>query len=44
MAVVFGAASIFFGVFPSPLFTLVAHAGNALGRAVLRRLGTIFTV
>jgi NADH-quinone oxidoreductase subunit N len=31
VAVIFGAASIFFGIFPSPLFTLAAHAGRALG-------------
>ena len=30
VAVVFAAASIFFGIFPSPLFNLAAHAGNAL--------------
>jgi len=30
VAVVFGAASIFFGIFPSPLFQLAAHAGKAL--------------
>jgi hypothetical protein len=30
VAVLFAAASVFFGVFPSPLFTLVAHAGRAL--------------
>jgi NADH-quinone oxidoreductase subunit N len=30
-AVLFAAASIVFGVFPSPLFNLVAHAGRALG-------------
>ncbi len=30
VAVVFGAASVFFGIFPSPLFNLVAHAGHAL--------------
>jgi len=30
VAVLFAAASIFFGVFPSPLFHLVSHAGNAL--------------
>jgi NADH-quinone oxidoreductase subunit N len=30
VAVVFGAASVFFGIFPSPLFSLVAHAGHAL--------------
>jgi NADH-quinone oxidoreductase subunit N len=30
VAVVFGAASVFFGVFPSPLFNLAAHAGHAI--------------
>ncbi len=30
VAVVFGAASIAFGIFPSPLFALAAHAGRAL--------------
>jgi NADH-quinone oxidoreductase subunit N len=30
VAVLFAAASVVFGVFPSPLFTLVAHAGSAL--------------
>jgi len=30
VAVVFGAACIVFGVFPSPLFNLAAHAGRAL--------------
>ena len=30
VAVVFGAASVFFGIFPSPLFNLAAHAGRAL--------------
>jgi NADH-quinone oxidoreductase subunit N len=30
VAVLFAAASIFFGIFPSPLFNLVAHAGHAL--------------
>jgi len=30
VAVVFGAASVFFGIFPSPLFNLAAHAGHAL--------------
>lgn len=29
VAVLFAAASVFFGVFPSPLLTLVAHAGRA---------------
>ncbi len=27
----FGAACVFFGIFPSPLFTFAAHAGRALG-------------
>jgi NADH-quinone oxidoreductase subunit N len=31
VAVVFGLASIVFGIIPSPLFDLVAHAGRALG-------------
>jgi NADH-quinone oxidoreductase subunit N len=31
VAVLFAAASIGFGIFPSPLFDLVAHAGRALG-------------
>jgi NADH-quinone oxidoreductase subunit N len=31
VAVVFAAATIVFGVFPSPMFTFVAHAGRALG-------------
>ncbi|MDQ6835685.1 MAG: NADH-quinone oxidoreductase subunit N [Actinomycetota bacterium] len=31
VAVLFAAASIGFGILPSPLFTLVAHAGRALG-------------
>ena len=30
VAVVFAAASVFFGIFPSPLFNLVAHAGHAV--------------
>jgi NADH-quinone oxidoreductase subunit N len=30
VAVVFSAASVFFGIFPSPLFNLAAHAGHAL--------------
>jgi NADH-quinone oxidoreductase subunit N len=30
VGVLFGAASIFFGIFPSPLFNLVAHAGHAI--------------
>jgi NADH-quinone oxidoreductase subunit N len=31
VGVLFGAASIFFGIFPSPLFNLVGHAGHAIG-------------
>ncbi|HTT31032.1 MAG TPA: NADH-quinone oxidoreductase subunit N [Solirubrobacteraceae bacterium] len=31
VAVVFAAATIFFGIFPSPLFHLATHAANALG-------------
>jgi NADH-quinone oxidoreductase subunit N len=31
VAVLFAAASIFFGIFPSPLFNLAAHAGRAFG-------------
>jgi NADH-quinone oxidoreductase subunit N len=31
VAVIFGAACIVFGVFPSPLFNLAAHAGQAIG-------------
>jgi NADH-quinone oxidoreductase subunit N len=31
VGVLFAAASIFFGVFPSPLFDLAAHAGRVLG-------------
>jgi NADH-quinone oxidoreductase subunit N len=30
VAVVFGAASIFFGIFPEPLFHLASHAGHAI--------------
>ena len=30
VAVLFAAASVFFGIFPSPLFQLAAHAGRAL--------------
>jgi NADH-quinone oxidoreductase subunit N len=30
VALVFAAASVFFGIFPSPLFKLAAHAGRAL--------------
>ena len=30
VAVAFGAASIFFGIFPSPLFDFAAHAGHAI--------------
>jgi hypothetical protein len=29
VAVLFAAASVVFGIFPSPLFTFVAHAGRA---------------
>jgi len=31
VALVCGIASVFFGIFPSPLFNLVAHAGHAIG-------------
>ena len=31
VAVLFGAACVVFGIFPSPLFNLAAHAGRALG-------------
>jgi len=31
VAVLFGAASVVFGIFPQPLFDLAAHAGRALG-------------
>ncbi len=31
VAVVFGAASIFFGIIPTPLFHLAEHAGRSLG-------------
>jgi NADH-quinone oxidoreductase subunit N len=31
VAVLFAAASVVFGIFPSPLFNLAAHAGQALG-------------
>ncbi|MGI8412873.1 MAG: NADH-quinone oxidoreductase subunit N [Solirubrobacteraceae bacterium] len=31
VALLFAAASIFFGIFPSPLFQLAAHAGHAIG-------------
>ncbi len=34
VAVVFAAASVFFGIFPQPLFHLVAHAGQALSGLV----------
>jgi NADH-quinone oxidoreductase subunit N len=34
VAVAFAAATIFFGIFPSPLFHLAAHAANALGSLV----------
>jgi hypothetical protein len=30
VAVIFAGASVFFGIFPSPLFNLMAHAGHAL--------------
>ncbi len=30
VALVFSAASVFFGIFPSPLFNLAAHAGHAI--------------
>ncbi len=30
VAIIFSAASVFFGIFPSPLFHLAAHAGHAL--------------
>ncbi len=30
VALVFGAACVFFGIFPSPLFHLAAHAGHAI--------------
>jgi NADH-quinone oxidoreductase subunit N len=30
VAVLFSAASVFFGIFPSPLFHLAAHAGHAI--------------
>jgi NADH-quinone oxidoreductase subunit N len=30
VAVLFGAAIVFFGIFPSPLFDLAAHAGHAI--------------
>jgi hypothetical protein len=31
VAVLFAAATVFFGIFPSVLFTFAAHAGRALG-------------
>jgi NADH-quinone oxidoreductase subunit N len=34
VAVVFGAASVFFGIFPEPLFHLASHAGNAIASLV----------
>ena len=37
VAVVFAAAAIFFGIFPSPLFNFAAHAGHAHLRPVLSR-------
>ncbi len=40
VAVLFAAAAVFFGIFPSPLFHLAAHAGNALvGPRLARRAG-----
>jgi NADH-quinone oxidoreductase subunit N len=30
IAVLFGAAIVFFGIFPSPLFSLATHAGQAI--------------
>jgi len=30
VAVVFAAATVFFGIFPSPLFNFAAHAGQAI--------------
>jgi hypothetical protein len=30
VGVVFAAAAVFFGIFPSPLFNFAAHAGQAL--------------
>jgi len=37
VAIVFGAASVLFGIIPQPLFDLTAHAGRALGGLFLRR-------
>jgi NADH-quinone oxidoreductase subunit N len=34
VALLFAAAAVFFGIFPSPLFDLVNHAGSALGGLV----------
>ena len=34
VALAFSAAVIFFGIFPSPLFDLVNHAGSALSGLV----------
>lgn len=34
VALLFAAASVFFGIFPSPLFHLAAHAGNAIAGLV----------
>src|SRR5437764_9149680 len=34
VAVVFGAASVFFGIFPEPLFHLASHAGHAIASLV----------
>jgi NADH-quinone oxidoreductase subunit N len=31
VAVLFGAATLFFGIIPGPLFDLAKHAGAALG-------------
>jgi NADH-quinone oxidoreductase subunit N len=34
VAVLFGAASVFFGIFPEPLFHLASHAGHAIASLV----------
>ena len=34
VAVAFAAATVFFGIFPSPLFHLAAHAANAVGLSI----------
>jgi NADH-quinone oxidoreductase subunit N len=34
VAVLFGAASVFFGIFPEPLFHLASHAGHAISALV----------